>query len=83
MKSFDYDEQEQAGPQEDDITISDSGPLGSRYSVGIVNGKFIGEYRTWEETVAAIKKRTKKDNFYPTIWRISDHGNASIVSLEE
>jgi hypothetical protein len=73
-------EREQAGPQEEDITVSDCGPLGSLYAVAVVGGKFIGEYRTWEETVKAIKDHMEEDQFFPTVWRISDHGNAHILT---
>ena len=68
-------------PQDEDITISDSGPLGSLYSVGIVNGKFLGEYRTWEDAITSIKTWMEGNNFFPTVWRISDHGNANIVEI--
>lgn len=76
-------EQEQAGPQPEDITISDSGPLGSLYSVGIVEGKFIGEYQTWEDAVAAVKEYVEGSNFFPTVWKVSDHGNACAIDINE
>ena len=70
-------------PQPEDITISDSGPLGSLYSVGIVEGKFIGEYRTWEDTIAAIREHMEGANFFPTVWKVSDHGNAHTININE
>lgn len=74
-------EQEQAGLQEEDITISDSGPLGSLYSVGIVNGKFIGEYKTRDAAETAIRTWMEENQFWPNVWIISDHGNAELVIL--
>jgi hypothetical protein len=74
-------EQERAGPQEEDITISPCGPLGSLYAVGVVNGEFIGRYPDWDSVVVAIKGYMEENNFSPTVWGVSDHGNASIVTL--
>jgi hypothetical protein len=74
---------EDAGPQDDDITISDSGPLGTLYSVGVVNGKHIGEYKTREDAVNAIREYMEKNNWYPTVWSVSDHGNAVAINIGE
>ena len=47
--------------QDDDYVIGDCGPLGSRYSVGISGGKFMGEYKGWDEAVEAIKEKMEEE----------------------
>lgn len=66
-------------PQPEDITISDSGPLGSLYSVGVVEGKFLGEVKTFEQALKLATDYMKKSNWYPNLWTISDHGNATLI----
>jgi transposase-like protein len=73
-------ETEENEPQEDDMYLTPSGPLGSKTSVS-VEGKFLGEYNSEEEAVKAIKEWIDKNNFYPNIWYVSDHGNISPYSI--
>ena len=68
-------------PEDDDCFYSPSGPLGSRTSVSC-GGKFIGEFRSDEEALQAIKDWQDKNNYYPNIWYVSDHGNAILVDRE-
>jgi hypothetical protein len=68
-------------PCAEDYAISDSGTLGSLYSVGIVEGKFLGEYKTLEEAEAAIRADMEGSNYFPNVWMISDHGNAHLISI--
>jgi len=69
--------------EQGDITITPCGPLGSMYSVGEVEGKHIGEYSTDEEVKIAIYEYMEKNQFWPSLWFISDHGNVSSYSLED
>jgi hypothetical protein len=71
---------EENEPQEDDMYLSDSGPLGSKTSVS-VNQNFLGEYNSEEEAVKAIKEWINKNKFYPNIWYVSDHGNIIPYSI--
>jgi uncharacterized membrane protein (UPF0127 family) len=67
-------DEEEFEPEEDDIFIQDSGPLGSRTSVS-AGGKFLGEFKTEEEAEEAIKEWMEANQWYPNVWKVSDHGN--------
>ena len=69
-------------PEEEDITLTPSGQLGSNISVGIVGGKHIGEYEDQDAALAAVKKWMEKNQFWPTIWWVSDHGNSWPIDLD-
>lgn len=58
-------------PAEDDITTED-------HHKWYQNGKL---YVTGD--VKALKRQMKKDQFYPDVWFISDHGNAHLIDLSE
>jgi hypothetical protein len=74
---------EDEGPAPEDYTITPSGQLGSRYSVGQVEGKFLGEFDSWDEAVRAIRSKMEKEQFFPGVWNVSDHGNVEPVDLSE
>lgn len=77
--------EEDAGPEPGDYTMSPSGPLGARTSVGIVDGRFLGEFAsddvsTGEAKAAlAIVEDMERTKSWPNVWYISDHGNVSPV----
>jgi hypothetical protein len=60
-------------PSPEDYVMYDSGPLGSRTSVGVVEGDFLGEFKSEDDAMVAIKEDMEKNNFFPGIWRMSDH----------
>lgn len=66
-------------PQPEDIVISDG--RGSKYEVGIVDGKHIGTFDDWDAAEAAVKKWMKRNNFYPTVWYQDDHGGVEVVTI--
>jgi hypothetical protein len=70
------DAEEAAGPDEEDATISDG-----RGAVSVAyGGKHLGDFpdeNTAENELAAAMAR---DKFWPNVWRISDHGNAHLIS---
>ena len=68
-------------PAEEDYAISPSGPLGGRLTVGIVGGKYIGEYDDYDSAFAAIREDMETKQFWPNVWDISDHGNASVIDI--
>ena len=68
-------------PEDGDYVISDSGPLGSLYSVSVVNGPFVGMYKTESRVCHAIRNRMEYENWYPNVFRINDHGNVMQVKL--
>jgi hypothetical protein len=73
-------EDNEGEPQDEDFIISDS--RGSTYDVGIKNGRHIGTAKDWDAAEQMIRDFTKNDNwaYFPTVWHINDHGNASIVT---
>ena len=72
-----YDAQDE--PQEEDITLSPSGSLGGMTSVGQVGGNFLGEFEGDEAALEYVRNWMEMNNFYPTVWMISDHGNAVAI----
>jgi hypothetical protein len=66
-------------PEPEDYTLSPSGPLGARTSVGRVEGRFLGEYSSDAEAAWAVIEQMEAEQFWPSVWTISDHGNVSIV----
>jgi len=75
-EGFDEDE-----PQEDDAFLSSSGQLGGRTSVS-VDGKFLGEFNSDEEAVEALKEWMEKNQYWPGVWYVSDHGNINPFTLD-
>jgi hypothetical protein len=73
-------DEEDPEPDEDDIFMKPSGALGGSTSV-TAGGEFLGEFSSDEEAEAAIKEWMEKNNYYPNVWQVSDHGNVSPVIL--
>lgn len=65
---------------DDDYTLTPSGSLGGKTSVG--NGKFLGEFNTTEEALTFVRQDMEDNQYYPSIWWISDHGNEWEIDLE-
>ena len=59
---------------EDSYLLADSGPLGSRTSVSY-EGKHFGEFPDDDSALDAIRENMEDENFYPEVWKVSDHGN--------
>jgi len=78
MEQYDDDEDE---PQKDDAFLTPSGPLGGRTSVS-VDGKFLGEFNGDEEAVEALKEWMEKNQYWPGVWYVSDHGNINPFTLD-
>lgn len=73
------DDMEAQGPQEEDYAMEPMGSLGSKVSLGIVNGKHLGTFDTQDEAEEFAWRHMDKEQFWPNLWWISDHGNASVV----
>ena len=67
------------GPSPEDIMIDSSG---NGYSVRVVEGKSLGKFTSIVQAERAIKKYMEKNDFYPSIWIVNDHGNVSPYSLD-
>jgi hypothetical protein len=37
----------------------------------------------WEDQKLAIEADMEAENFYPNVWRVSDHGNITSVNLND
>ena len=77
-----FEEDEFSEPQDGDYTMTPSGSLGSRTSVGIVNGKFLGEFDSGEAAAKFINKHMQKENFFPNVWYIDDHGGSNLINVD-
>lgn len=49
-------------------------------SLSVVGDKFIGHFVEWSDVENAIREYAKKHHWYPSVWQISDHGNAHLVT---
>lgn len=74
-----FNELENAGVTPDDIIISSRDNL---YIVGSEDHGYIGDYEEMEEALESVKNWKKENNYFPTIWFVSDHGNMDIIDDE-
>ena len=59
---------------DDDITLTPCGPLGGR--VGVAQGhKFLGDFAETDEALEFVREHMDNEQFWPTVWWVSDHGN--------
>lgn len=70
--------EEPTEPEEDDCVISSNG---NKYSVSC-GSKFLGDFIEWDDAMNKVITWQDSNKFYPNIWFISDHGNASIIDRE-
>lgn len=68
-----------SSPDPDDIIISSRDNL---YIVGSEDHGYIGDYEEMEEALESVKNWKKENNYFPTIWFVSDHGNMDIIDDE-
>jgi hypothetical protein len=66
-------------PEPEDYTITDR-PRGG-YDVAEVEGKFLGNFKTYSEAQLFIRGKMSADQFWPNVWMIDDHGGAELVQL--
>ena len=62
-------------PCDGDFTITPCGHLGGMSGVGVIGGKFVGEFHSDYEAIMAIRRIMNDEKFWPNIWIVSDHGN--------
>lgn len=83
-ESDEGDEEEnevESEPAPEDYTMTPSGHLGGLTAVAQVEGKFLGEFDSDQEAIDFIKRRMEKEQYWPAVWYISDHGNISPVTI--
>jgi hypothetical protein len=77
--SFDLDDE--AEDEEPDLSeaavIQDAGPLGSRTSATF-SGKYIGTFSSEDEAVRALRRVSERENYYPALYYIDDHGGINL-----
>jgi hypothetical protein len=66
-------------PEAEDYVVSDSGRLGAKYSVSQYDMGHLGEFDEWDEAIAFIKDKMERDQFYPDVWYVDDHGGIELV----
>ncbi len=74
------DEQAEDEPEEEDYVISSAGRLGGQTQVSQVGGKVLGTVTEYDDAIRLISKDMEKNQFWPNVWTVSDHGNASLVT---
>lgn len=79
-RSLEMDYVEDSEPCEGDYILRDAPPLGSRTFVGIVDGGSLGEFESDAAALKAIRMRMETEQFFPNVWRMSDHGNLHLVT---
>lgn len=74
--SLDTDEfQEPTEPEEGDFVYDDASS-----GLSIQGEKFLGKFIEWEEVETAIREYARAHQWFPSVWQISDHGNAHLVT---
>lgn len=63
--------------QDDDYVISDTGTLGSEYIVMPLNEVF----QNLDDALAAIKADMEREQFWPSVFYVNDHGNIDLVDV--
>lgn len=66
---------DEESPDEGDYVLSDTGPLGSKTNVGLHEGQYLGTFDTEEEARQFVQDRMEQEQFFPNVWKLSDHGN--------
>jgi hypothetical protein len=61
-------------PEPEDYIISSDG---FRLSLSIVGGDFLGHFDSEDEAEALIRARMETEQYWPSVWFVSDHGNIS------
>jgi len=67
-------------PAPGDYTLTPVGPLGSLIGVAQIEGKYLGDFKTEEDAFAFICDHSDRENFWPNIWWVSDHGNWTLIT---
>jgi hypothetical protein len=70
-------------PIEGDYTITPTGVLGGLSGVGRVEGgskDWLGTFDCDEDALEAIRDNCAKEEFWPNIWIVSDHGNWALYT---
>lgn len=77
---IDTDNGSDDGPCEGDFTLTPCGPFGGKTALGRVHDDFISEFDCDEDAIRATRDIMEREQFWPNIWVVSDHGNWSLYN---
>lgn len=72
---------ERAEPCDDDYFIQPTGSLGCRVAVA-QGGKYLRDFAEYTEAESFIRERMEREQFWPEVWQVSDHGNVSRYTMD-
>ena len=67
--------------QEDDYRLFPTGPLGGMTGVS-QSGKFLDSFNETEDALKFVSEHMEQEQYWPSIWWVSDHGNAWQIDKE-
>lgn len=73
-----YDDEQ--GPQDGDYMLSPTGPLGGQTLVAQY-GKALRVFAEDDDARKFIRARMDREQFWPNVWVISDHGNETLITV--
>ena len=62
-------------PSEGDYILSGSGPLGSRTTLSVAEGAWLGDFDSRDDAEAEIRARMAQERLWPNVWVLFDHGD--------
>ncbi len=74
-EDLDGSEDEEGEPEEDDVTTEDDVHFYQSGKLWLTLDRDLDDRAMWR----ALHAQMKKDNYYPNVWRISDHGNSALL----
>lgn len=78
----DPDDDEPLEPSEGDYILSPTGYLGGKTAVSQCAGKHLGNFAEESEARAFIREHMDREQFWPNVWTLSDHGNYHLTTLD-
>lgn len=64
----------------EDYTLNPCGHLGTLTAVGQA-GKCLGVFDSDDDALDYIRARMEREQFFPNVWHVSDHGNLSLMEV--
>lgn len=69
-------------PSEEDYVLTDTGNLGASTMVTSVGHPHSETFSEYDDAIAYVRDRMKKERFYPNVWYMDDHGGLTLVTGE-
>jgi len=66
-------------PEVGDYVLQPSGPLGCLTEVGVIQEGLVGVFNSTLSALEFVRERMEKEQFYPSVWWCSDHGNFWLI----